>query len=407
MENPPNILSRDLAKISNWAHIWKITFNPSKSKDLIFCSHPITQSPSYPVIMDLTIIERVHTHKHLGIFITADLSWEKQLAHITKKVNLKLSIMWGVKELSRHCLDILCKMHIRSTIDYCITVFGPCLNLTQISKLDRLLYRAGKLVTGAQKFTSTNDLFAELGWETTSQRIKLLCLSQFHKVIHKNTTPLIQECLPPLLNTRYPTKRTFQHYNNKKTFFEKSFFPMTIRLWDELEMGLKGLDHTDFKAKLKEMLKPPKFRHFNSGFKFPNSLHTQLRLKRSNLNSHLYSIGLSITPACLCGQPETVKHFLLDCKMYEQARVQLFEKLEGLLEMRVSKYTKSNLCNILLYGEKPHLQDKFLHNKFIFFSVQRYICRTKRLYGLSHANKSNISLADPHNNYNGPHFQNV
>ena len=73
-----NILSRDLAKISNWAHIWKITFNPSKSKDLIFCSHPITQSPSYPVIMDLTIIERVHTRKHLGIFITADLSWEKQ-----------------------------------------------------------------------------------------------------------------------------------------------------------------------------------------------------------------------------------------------------------------------------------------------------------------------------------------
>ena len=173
-------------------------------------------------------------------------------------------------------------------------------------------------------------------------------------------------------------------------------------------MGLKGLDHTDFKAKLKEMLKPPKFKHFNSGFKFPNSLHTQLRLKRSNLNSDLYSIGLSINPACLCGQPETVKHFLLDCKLYEQARVQLFVKLEGLLEMRVSKYTKSNLCNILLYGEKPHLQDKFQYNKLIFFSVQRYICRTKRLYGLTHVNKStNISLADPHNNNNGPHFQNV
>merc|ERR1712088_882994 len=31
-----NILSRDLTKISNWAHIWKITFNPQKSKDMIF-----------------------------------------------------------------------------------------------------------------------------------------------------------------------------------------------------------------------------------------------------------------------------------------------------------------------------------------------------------------------------------
>ena len=33
---------------------------------------------------------------------------------------------------------------------------------------------------------------------------------------------------------------------------------------------------------------------------------------------------------------ESVKHFLIDCKLYEQARVQLFTKLEGLLELRVS-----------------------------------------------------------------------
>ena len=256
------------------------------------------------------------------------------------------------------------------------------------------LYRAGK-------FTSSNELFAELGWETTPQRIKLLCLSQFHKVIHKNTTPLIYECLPPPITSRYPTKRTFQHYNNKKTFFEQSFFPLTIKLWDGLEMGLRGLEHTDFKIKLKEIFKPPKFKHYNVGFKFPNSLHTQLRLKRSNLNSHLYSIGLCITPACKCGtgQLETVKHFLLECKLYEQARGQLFAKLEGLLEMRVSKYTKSNLLEILLHGEKPHLYDKFQHNKFIFYSVQRFICQTKRLYTMPYANKP-CNIAIPNNGDN-------
>ena len=27
-----NILSRDLTKISNWAHIWKVKFNPQKVK---------------------------------------------------------------------------------------------------------------------------------------------------------------------------------------------------------------------------------------------------------------------------------------------------------------------------------------------------------------------------------------
>ena len=164
-----NILSRDLTKISNWAHTWKINFNAQKSKHMIFTK---AQLLARPVIMDITIIERVYLHKHLGVILTSDLNWDKQIAHITKKVNLKLSIIWQVKELSRHCLDVLCKLHVSASIDYCLTVFGPCLNLMQIRKLDNLKYRAAKIVTGAQKFTSQDNMFRELGWETTTQRIK-------------------------------------------------------------------------------------------------------------------------------------------------------------------------------------------------------------------------------------------
>ena len=378
-----NMLSRDLTKISNWAHIWKLTFNPSKSKDVIFSRHPITQSPSHPVIMDLTIIDRVHIHKHLGIFLTSDLSWDKQISHITKKINLKLSIISSVKGLSRHCLDVLSKLHVKSTIDYGLTVFGPCLNQTQIHKLDRLLYRCGRLVTGAKKQTSYNNLFAELGWETTAQRIKMMCLFQFHKIIHKDTTELIQECLPPLLsqNSRYPSKRTFVHYQCNKTFFNQSFFPVAIKHWDNLPMHLKGLEHIEFKSKIKEILKPPTFKHYNVGHKLSSQWHAHLRLKRSNLNTHLHQIGLSNSPACKCGQPlESVKHFLLHCKLYELPRAQLFEKLEGLLEMSVSKYSQSNLCDILLFGEKPHLYDKYIHNKHISFAVQKFLSQTKRFH---------------------------
>merc|ERR1711894_772338 len=75
----------------------------------------------------------------------------------------------------------------------------------------------------------------------------------------KNTTPLIQECLPPLFspNSRYPTKRTFVHYNCNKTFFTQSFFPFTIKLWDSLDRNLKGLDLNEFKSKIKEIFRPP------------------------------------------------------------------------------------------------------------------------------------------------------
>ena len=185
--------------------------------------------PSHPTIMGYHCIERVHLHKHLGIYLTSDLSWDKQIENIIKKVNLKLSILWQVKGLSRQCLDVLYKLHIRSSIDYGISVFGPSLNNKQIEKLDNLQYRAAKIVTGALKFTSKENLQSELGWENTRKRIEFICLTQFRKIVNWETTPLIRDCLPPLLNQRYPTNRTFEHYPDKKEFLRTPTFHLSLK----------------------------------------------------------------------------------------------------------------------------------------------------------------------------------
>ena len=66
-------LNRDLVKISEWAQKWKVTFNAKKSKDIIFSNKCVNNSP--PIIFGETWIERVNTHKHLGVVLTSDLNW--------------------------------------------------------------------------------------------------------------------------------------------------------------------------------------------------------------------------------------------------------------------------------------------------------------------------------------------
>ena len=39
------ILNRDLQKISTWASKWKVTFNASKTKDIIFSNKYLNNSP--------------------------------------------------------------------------------------------------------------------------------------------------------------------------------------------------------------------------------------------------------------------------------------------------------------------------------------------------------------------------
>ena len=132
-----------------------------------------------------------------------------------------------------------------------------------------------------------------------------------------------------------------------------------------------------FKLKLKEKLKPHKFKHFHCGFKYPNTLHTHLRVGRSFLNCHLFPIGLSITKACqCCHYLESIEHYFLDCKLYDHARAQLLHKLEGLLENKVNSYSKKNL------------PEKYSRNKHIFFAVQTFITRSKRMF-FNEQNKPN------------------
>ena len=54
MGNDPNetaeILNRDLIKISNWANMWKVKFNASKTKDIIFSNKVLNNSPPLVLI---------------------------------------------------------------------------------------------------------------------------------------------------------------------------------------------------------------------------------------------------------------------------------------------------------------------------------------------------------------------
>ena len=65
-------------------------------------------------------------------------------------------------------------------------------------------------------------------------------------------------------------------------------------------------DICEFKFRLKIHLKPKKQKHFRRGTKRGNSLLTQLRVGRSQLNAHKFTLGLSDTDKCVCERPETV-----------------------------------------------------------------------------------------------------
>ena len=144
-------------------------------------------------------------------------------------------------------------------------------------------------------------MYRDLGWEEIAVRAEFLGLSMFHNIHLYNTRPLIRTCMPSIkchyMNSRLGGQYTpfpflSAQYNN-------SFFPYYTKLWNNLERSIKNEpDIKRFKNVLKTKLKPKKHRHYNFGKKHPNTLLCRLRVGRSFLNSHSFSIGHSDTDLC-------------------------------------------------------------------------------------------------------------
>ena len=344
------VLNRDLEVLNNWSKRWKVSFNADKSKDIIFSQNKVLFN-SPPVLLDGDFVERVHEHKHLGIYLSSNLSWSRQIHEVCLQANRKLAVLRSVKYLKRQTLDLLYKICVRSTLEYGLIIYYHNLTQTQQSRLNRIQYQGAKLCTGALHFTSQIKLESDLAWESISDRAKFLGLCVFNKIDSHQTRPLIRECMPPknLGNTRANgtyIKQKFQSVN-----FSNSFFPFFSEMWSKLDKSLREeIDLNEFKTKLKASFKPKRHKHFNVGSKYGNTLLCRVRLGRSFLKAHGFAINLADSDKCLCGKIENSTHYLLDCVQFTEQRNIMIESMAKILPNFTAK-TKSKKVEILLQGE--------------------------------------------------------
>ena len=284
-----------------------------------------------------------------------------------------------MKFLSRQTLDILYKLTVRSVIDYGLILYSNNLNVSDKGRLEQVQYRAAKLCSGALHFTNREKFNTELGWESIENRAKFLGLSLFHKIKLHETRPLSRKFMPQIdikiQNTRYHT--ILKPFPPLGLQFSKSFFPHFTSLWNDLETNLQNEpDLNLFKQNLKSKFKPKKHKHFMKGSRRGNALLTQLRVGRSFLNYHGYSIGLTDSPACLCDRQETVEHYLLNCFLFTEERRLLLNTVEQLLP-NFKNFTVKKKIDILLFGINIDIEEIDCRNVRLTLAVQKYILDTK------------------------------
>ena len=201
------------------------------------------------------------------------------------------------------------------------------------------------------------------------------------KIHLHETRPLLRKCMMELdYAKKYLTrsKGGYSPYPNYGVKFGNSFFPYMTKQWNNLNVSTQLMALPDFKEQLKMELKPKKIRHFAKGSKLGNTLLTRLRLNRSDLNLHKFTIGLVETSECLChANKESSLHYLIECFLYSGERQTLFNLVEHYIP-NFPQLNKSKKYEILVNGINNENPDFYYTNISISIAVQHFIFKTKR-----------------------------
>ena len=97
---------------------------------------------------------------------------------------------------------------------------------------------------------------------------------------------------------------------------------------------------------------------------------TQLRTGYCTLNEYKHKTGLKDSPDCVCGETESVRHYIEDCELYESVReklrVRLFQS-GGIIEFKASVFLE-------VLKDDPYEQERIN----IMSVLEDYIRETKR-----------------------------
>ena len=145
-------LEYDLGLLLSWLNSSKMKLNIAKSSLMWFKSkRGVSAHPS--VFIDGHQLQEVEEQKYLGVVFDNKLQWGPQVDYMCKKASYFLYLLSiHRRSLTYDILKMLTESLILSRFDYALPVWGPPLQVSQVSRLQNLQNRAIRVTRSLRKY---------------------------------------------------------------------------------------------------------------------------------------------------------------------------------------------------------------------------------------------------------------
>ena len=220
-------LQKDIDLLGNWARKWGMRFQPVKYNMMQLTNKRINKiEASYT--LEGTVLENVDSIKYLGVTITNDLKWNNHINNICTKANRTLGF------LRRNLFSL-----VRPVLEYGSSVWDPHTKCLQ-EELEKVQNRAARFVTRNYTFEegSMTGILEQLTWESLKKRRTDNLLILLYKGLKGKARIPTDDLIPKTRRCRNSHSNAFQLPSASIEAYKCSFFPQTIRDWNDLPDSL-------------------------------------------------------------------------------------------------------------------------------------------------------------------------
>ena len=184
-------MSANADRSINWANLHNLRLNVDKTKAMVIGSPRYVNS--LPTIarsfIDIggTPIVYESSLRNLGVVLDSKLNWNEHIAHICRRVRALIYRLYYFRKstnlrLHRHLIQML----LFPVVDYCCVVYN---NLSKYvnSRLQPLVNSGIHYIYGLKRWEHITPYRRELGWLTTTARMKYFAANLLRKIFNTAT----------------------------------------------------------------------------------------------------------------------------------------------------------------------------------------------------------------------------
>ena len=232
-------LQKDIDLLGSWARKWGMRFQPVKCTMMQLTNKRINKIvASYT--LEGTVLENVDSIKYLGVTITNDLKWNTHINNICSKANRTLGFLRrNLFSCPQDVKETAYKGLVHPILEYGSSVWDPHSKCLQ-EELEKVQNSTARFVTRNYTFEegSMTGILEQLKWESLKKRRTDNRLLLLHKGLKGKARIPTDDLIPKTRRCRNSHSKAFQLPSASIEAYKCSFFPQTIRDWNDLSDSL-------------------------------------------------------------------------------------------------------------------------------------------------------------------------